>query len=716
MDATSENSAKDTEAESVRTKDSASGRMSVRLAWSLWAVALAVGAASLVLVSMNGGTVTVKLEGPGYLAEILWWDVLVPAAIPAFATVGVFIASRRPENAVGWLCLAVGVSVALVESSWEYAARTFQAAPGSLPAGTFVAWVSNLMNPAMITPLMLLLLVFPNGRLPSRRWRLAVWLVVAATALVALDRAFSPALGVGIGVEIPNPVGLSALEGTVNVAGSIGGYAFLAAFLVSIASVFFRWRRSVGMERLQLKWLAYAGAVAASSALVAAAFGLASGTTYTTALLGGCAIGTVTIGVPASIGVAILRHRLYDIDLVINRTLVYGALTACVVGIYVFVVGYLGTLFRTGDNLAISLLATGVVAVAFQPLRDRLQRTINRLMYGERDEPYEVLSRLGTRLEGTLDPDSALSTIVQTVAQAMKTPHASISLDLNGESVKAAEHGTPKGVPTVLPLSYGGRSVGRLALSPRSVGEEFSASDKRLLEDLARQAGVVARSVQLTADLRRSREEIVTAREEERRRLRRDLHDGLGPRLAAQTLKVGSARSLFPRDPKTANMLLEELERDLDGALADIRRLVYNLRPPALDQLGLAGAIRDAVLQYDSEELRVAFEFEGPDDLTDLPAAVEAAAYRISQEALANVARHAAARDCVVRLSRVSDILELEVSDNGLGIAGGRRAGVGLSSMRERAEELGGTCEAKAAPGGGTRVLARIPLPKVETE
>ncbi|MGH3086126.1 MAG: sensor histidine kinase, partial [Rubrobacteraceae bacterium] len=259
---------------------------------------------------------------------------------------------------------------------------------------------------------------------------------------------------------------------------------------------------------------------------------------------------------------------------------------------------------------------------------------------------------------------------------------------------------------------HGGRTVGRLVLSPRSPGEEFSSSDRRLLEDLARQAGVAARAVQLTADLQRSREEIVTAREEERRRLRRDLHDGLGPRLAAQTLKVGSAKSLFPRDPETATMLLEELERDLDGALADVRRLVYDLRPPALDQLGLAGAIRDTASQYDSGTLRVSFEKAG--GTRDLPAAVEVAAYRISQEALANVSRHSGAKRCAVRLAVNESSLELEVSDDGAGIAGDRHLGVGLSSMRERAEELGGTCEVGAVPAGGTRVIAKIPLPEGE--
>jgi signal transduction histidine kinase len=253
-----------------------------------------------------------------------------------------------------------------------------------------------------------------------------------------------------------------------------------------------------------------------------------------------------------------------------------------------------------------------------------------------------------------------------------------------------------------LPLVYQQETIGQLLLATRAPGESFNPADHRLLDDLARQAGVAAHAVRLMADLQRSRERLVTAREEERRRLRRDLHDGLGPALAAQTLKIGSARMIYPRDPITADALLAELERDMEASLADVRRLVYNLRPPALDELGLIGAIRDSIAQYrrrkgEPEVGRLSVSVDAPDELPALPAAVEVAAYRIVQEALTNVIRHAHAR-------------QLTILDDGTGLATSRRAGVGLASMRERAMELGGTWAVEALPASGTRVYAQLPV------
>ncbi|MDQ5809281.1 MAG: sensor histidine kinase [Actinomycetota bacterium] len=250
-----------------------------------------------------------------------------------------------------------------------------------------------------------------------------------------------------------------------------------------------------------------------------------------------------------------------------------------------------------------------------------------------------------------------------------------------------------------------------MILAPRVPGEEFSSSDRRLLEDLTRQAGVAAHAARLTADLQRSRERLVTAREEERRRLRRDLHDGLGPQLAAQTLKVGSARSLYGRDPAAADALLSDLEANMEASIADIRRLVYNLRPPALDELELDGAIRESAAQYATNGLSISVD--APKSLPSLPAAVEVAAYRIVQEALTNVVRHAAANERVIHL-RLDSELELEITDDGAGLPEDRSTGVGLSSMRERAVELGGRCLVEPSPTGGTRVLARLPLPEGE--
>ncbi len=431
----------------------------------------------------------------------------------------------------------------------------------------------------------------------------------------------------------------------------------------------------------------------------------------------------LALPMPVAFGIAMQRYHLFKADLIINRALVYVALTACVIGIYAFVVGYLGALLHTEGNFLISLLATSLVAVLFQPLRDRLQRGVNRLMYGERDDPYAALSRLGQHLEATLAPDAVLSTVVKTVAEALRAPYAAIEIERNGAYESVAVTGEPVDVPLHLPLVYGGERVGRLVLGRRAGEADFSPADHRLLDDLARQVSLAVHATRLTEDalrlsedLQKSREQLVTAREEERRRLRRDLHDGLGPQLAAVTMKAEAARDLLETSPGHSGALLEEITAQAQEAVTDVRRLVYGLRPPALDELGLLGTLRTQVAHGDHNGLRVSVE--APDELPALPAAVEVAAYRIVQEAMTNTTRHAKASNCMVRIAPDDEtsVLRLDVSDDGRGIPEERRAGVGLHSMRERAEELGGSCVVEALPAGGTSVRAILPLARNREE
>jgi signal transduction histidine kinase len=416
----------------------------------------------------------------------------------------------------------------------------------------------------------------------------------------------------------------------------------------------------------------------------------------------------------AATAIAILRYRLYDIDILINRTLVYSSLTALIVAIYVIIVGSLGSLLQTGGRLPVSLFATGIVAISFQPLRERLQRGVNRLMYGERDEPYAVLGRLAQRLEVVVAAQSVLPTIVETVAEALKLPYAAIALKDGEDFTTAAEYprtiddSNPDTVTEALPLVYQSEAIGHLILARRSPGEQFSQMDRQLLETIARQAGIAAYNVRLTQDLQRSRERLVTTREEERRRLRRDLHDGLGPALASTSFKLDALQNMAERDPAAVRRLAQELKTQMQDALADIRRIAYDLRPPALDELGLVGALKEHIAAHNQAQ-GLQITLETPETLPPLPAAVEVAAYRIALEAMTNVSRHARARTCSIRFSLSGDLC-LEVTDDGCGIPAAVRAGVGLSSMRERAEELGGECVIEALPGEGSRVLACLPL------
>ncbi len=356
-------------------------------------------------------------------------------------------------------------------------------------------------------------------------------------------------------------------------------------------------------------------------------------------------------------GIAILRYRLWDIHILINRALVYGLLTALIVALYIVIVGTLGSLLQAGSSLPVSLVGTSIIAISFQPLRDRLQRSVNRLMYGERDDPYAVLGRLSERLEVVVASQSVLPTIVETVAEALKLPYAAIALK-DGQRVSfAAEYlrpstAGPRGPSEVeiLPLVYQMEIIGQLILAPRSPGESFSDADQKLLETIARQAGVAAYNVRLTQDLQRSRERLVTTREEERRRLRRDLHDGLGPVLAAMSFKLDAIHNLADRDAGAVQRLAAELKLQMQDALADIRRIAYDLRPPALDELGLVGALKAHITSHNQLQ-GLQITLEAPENPPPLPAAVEVAAYRIALEALNNVSRHAEAHHCFVRLS-----------------------------------------------------------------
>jgi signal transduction histidine kinase len=328
-------------------------------------------------------------------------------------------------------------------------------------------------------------------------------------------------------------------------------------------------------------------------------------------------------------------------------------------------------------------------------------------MYGERDEPFEVLARMGERLEATLTPEMVYPTIVETVSQTLKLPYAAIAVLRQGRLQTVEAYGKPTADVVAFPLTYQGEPVGRLLVARRAPGEPFGDNDARILRNIALQAGAAVHAVQLLADLQQSRQQLVTAREEERRRLRRDLHDGLGPQLASQTLTIDAIDKMLTRDPKRARALLKDLKAQSRDAISDIRRLVDNLRPPALDELGLITALREIAARHQTHGLAVTV-VAGP--MPPLPAAVEVAVFRVVQEALTNVVRHAEATACTVRLVVTAAGLLLTIEDNGRGLPAELQSGVGFQSMRERAAELGGSWQAAATPGGGVQVRASFPL------
>jgi signal transduction histidine kinase len=675
------------------------------LAWFTWILYLVIAIISLLLQIPNSPS--------EWLSDIFSALILL-----TFATVGSLIASRRPQNPIGWLFCISTLLWALGNVLQEYTIYALLTRPGSLPVGALLGvighWITGIGFFLMLT---FGLLLFPNGHLPSPRWRFLAWLIAVLLAAYSITFLLSPYPYANSDprlAAVRNPLGIVVVNDLFD---QLANWILLLLYptiLACIVAVFLRFRRARGEERQQLKWFVYGMTL---SILMLIVIVILMFSNVNSGLLATISFYLAVVCIPISAGIAILRYRLYEIDLLINRTLVYGLLTVSIVGMYVFVVGYLGALFRTGNNLPISLFATGLVAVLFQPLRGLLHRGANRLMYGERDTPGKVISRLGQRLETTLAPNAVLPTIVETVAQALKLPYAAITLQQDGEFVPAASYGqVPKEDLVRLPLVYQNEQIGDLRLALRSPGETFTSADRALLNDLARQAGIAASAVRLTIDLQRlagelqhSRTQLVTTREEERRRLRRDLHDGLGPALGSLTLQLDTARNLFKSDPPAADALLVDLKTQVQTAIADIRRLVYELRPPTLDELGLVSALREHVTRYRQPGLSITLN--APEYVSPLPAAVEVALYRIAQEALTNVVRHAHAQHCVLTLEVDNDAC-LEVRDDGQGLPADYRAGVGLTSMRERATELGGTCAIAPGNAGGTCVFIRLPLPK----
>ncbi|MBA2468922.1 MAG: GAF domain-containing sensor histidine kinase [Chloroflexia bacterium] len=623
----------------------------------------------------------------------------------AFGTVGTLIAVRHVVNPVGWLLIALGCTSALHGFAKEYTAYVFVEKAGALWGGEVVAWLNAFKGE--VTPIgliALVLLYFPGGRLASPKWRIVAWIAVAGIGLSMLA-AFRPGQfrNAAYPPSVTNPFGIPGGDPIFAAAEGLGMLLMLLAVTLAIVSTVRRFRRAEGRERRQLEWLAMGGA---------AVIAFMMGTQFLFTVPNSVEEPLFYLAfaaLPTAIGIAILKHDLYDVDFVLSRALVWGSLTAFVVGTYVVVVVVLGSLVHARGDLAPSLVATGLIALLFQPLRDRVQRLVNRFVYGDRDDPYTVVSRLGRRLEATVAPETVLPTIVETVAEALKLPYVAIAVRQGQTLNVTAAFGTPGRNLLNLPLMYQSESIGQLSLAPRAPGDAFTPNDLHLLEDLARQVGIVTHAVRLTGEVQRSRERLVTAREEERRRLRRDLHDGVGPSLASITLKLDAARNLLPHDPGAVDALLVDLKTQTQAAIADVRRAVYDLRPPALDELGLVPALRVHADRLEGEGLRIVVDT--PNALPALPAAVEVAAYRITLEALTNVIRHAAARTCLVRLSLADNCLVVEVTDDGGGILGDVRAGVGMTAMRERTVELGGTLKIGSTRGGGGRVTATLPLP-----
>jgi len=675
--------------ESVATAGAVSAarprRRRVKLGWGLFALTSAAFVAALALDLRTGAYKTLPYLGVNVV----------------LALIGVLLTTRRPEHPISWV-LAISAFWGTVGGlCYAYAVEALVADPGSLPGGLVAAGLDNWWwLPGLALPLSALLLLMPDGHLASGRWWPVPAAVVVGTVLGSVAISTSPTFDLGTATPIENP--LARVGGSaVVIVGIVGVILVIVGLVASLVGFVVRYRSSDGDERQQLRW-------------VGVSLGLAVPLFVVGALLWGVVPGAellpelAFLALPAGIAVAILKYRLYEIDLVVNRALVYGVLTVCVVGSYVAVVGLVGATLSRGGDLVVSLVVTGVVAVCFQPLRERVQRFVNRLMYGERDDPYTAIAGLGRTLASSLQLDAVLSNVVETIGQTLALQYVGLALaggDASREAEAAAEYGIPGTDLLAFPLVHQGIAVGELRLAPRA-GERLRERDHRLILDLSPQVAAAVHAVGLSRELQLARQHIVELREEERRRIRRDLHDGLGPALAGLTFTLEAVRNLTGSDLQRADELLVSATGQVQTMIGDVRRLIYGLRPPTLDQLGLAASLRGLAVQESSSETSVTID--APSAMPPLPAAVEVAAYWIAQEALTNVKRHAHASTCNVRVAVEPTLLRLEIADDGGGLSRGS-AGIGLHTMKERAAEIGGTCEIGSRAGGGTLVTASLP-------
>ena len=695
----------------------------VRLAWGVGLCSFGLMAANLVLLALDWKAIdsqTVQGAVP-YLVQA-----------PIVAILGLLIAVRRPGNSMGWLLLAVGAVEAICVFAALVALRELLA--GASPRG-WVVWPAVVWGIAVsLGPLLLafVILLFPNGRLlPGPRWRWATRVVVALVTLAIASSvvAVGPIQLSTRLPSMPNPLAVPALEGLTN-GEPLVPMALLLVFVLLVASVVVRFHRSRDVERSQLRWFAYAAGAAIGLLILAYLGGLLpSGFADADNVAWLAGICGLVVLVPAAIGLAIMRHGLYDIDVFVSRTIVYGSLAVFITAVYVGIAVGIGTLVGSGGkpNLGLSILATAIVAVGFQPVREHLQRFANRLVYGKRATPYEVLSEFSERVAESYASDEVLPRMARVLAEGTAADLAEVWLRSGDSLRRAAAFPVESSVPdpiqlgTATPSSpsagrtvevrHQGELLGALTVTKRR-GESLTPIEIKLVDDLAHQAGLVLKNVGLTADLqarlddlRASRQRLVTAQDNERRRLERNLHDGAQQHLVAIKVKLGLVEMLLTRDPLKARATIGDLKGDADEALETLRDLARGIYPPLLADRGLAAALRS---QAGKALLPVHVDAEG---VGRYPQETEAALYFCTLEALQNVQKYAQASTATVRVRADGERLVIEIADDGCGFdVRAATRGAGLTNMEDRLDALGGTLHIESSPGAGTTLRATVPV------
>jgi signal transduction histidine kinase len=632
------------------------------------------------------------------------WDVGLNGLV--LLVLGLVVLWRRPRHAVGRVLAVFGLFWLLVGFCDAYDGWALQDAPPAAPGAQLALWFSGRFGSFLLVGVPLLLLVYPTGRFLEGAWgvvsRLSVGSVAAwGAAVVLLPGGLSTDAGRASGLDLDagtlpvDPTLGDAVVGVLGVVALVGG-------LASVAVVWRRHRLSTGLERKRIHWLLWAALAVVG--LFAGASLMPFSTQVQEILF---SLGVLTPALALTIG--LVEPELVGIDELLSGTLLGGVTAAVVVAVDLLALDLLGrALDRPLAQQTVVLLSLALAALLYLPLRHLLVGRVRRLVFGTRDDPYDVVAGLASRLESEGDAAAQLAAVADAVARAFGVGYVRVEVDRPGGERLTATHGVAPAEVRSLPITFRDKAVGRIVLPRDGVRARLSSRDEELLGDLVRQAAMAARSARLAEELQDSRERLVLAREEERRRIRRDLHDGLGPALSGVVFRIESARLVVSHDALAADRGLEVARNQVQDVIADVRRLVHDLRPPALDDLGLLGALRQQADALSTPAFTV--HVEAGDDVGDLPAAVEVAAYRVAGEAVTNAARHSRAARCDVSLCTSEHELHVEVRDDGVGIPADALSGVGLVSLRERVAELGGRAEVVCPPEGGTTVRAALPL------
>jgi signal transduction histidine kinase len=646
----------------------------------------------------------------------------------AYATAGALVATRVPRNPLGWILSAVGLALALAGFGEQYGVRTLLALPGSLPAGALVVSSTEWMPGSALVGIPLVFLLFPSGRVPSPRWRWVLRALLVTLVVGGVAKILTPVTNEGAitnalkdhHVHPANTFGVAGLKGVLDVVLAVSGALGLIAGFLAIVALFWRRRRADPEEREQIRWLAFVAIAFLVMAVIMAGLSplLSDNSSVGTWLW----VITVIVGfggIPLAVGIAVMKYRLYDIDVVINKTVVFGALAAFITAVYVGIVVGIGELIGQGTskpNLGLSIVATAVVAVAFQPVRSRVQHFANRLVYGERATPYEVLSEFGHRMAGTYADDDVLSRMARILGEGTGAKEARVWLGVSGRLTPAAtwpDTDSNGSAPTrddadlVVPVSHQGDELGALSIK-KAPGERLTPAEEKLTNDLASQTGLVLRNVKLIEDLKASRVRLVQAQDEERRKIERNIHDGAQQQLVALQVKLGLARQ-FASNPDQLDPLLTQLQEETNQALQELRDLARGIYPPLLADQGLTVALS---AQARKAPIPVTVE---SDSIGRYPQDIEAAVYFCTLEALQNVAKYAGASHATVRLAETAGRLTFEVTDDGTGFDTSVTSyGTGLQGMADRLAAQGGGLAVRSTPGRGTTVTGQLPVRVLE--